>query len=228
MLSERLRNLLNSRGISLAEFAEMCDLPLETVKNIYYGKTTDPKVSTLMKMGNVLDLSVNCLMGQCLHPKDEQMLLGYYRMCGEHGKSLILLTSKYEAVSAKAEREAVGKHKIPCLIANGNMSEGIIYDNCETTEITTTTKEAFVAIKLTTNDLVPAYCKGDIILIKNCFPKEEEYVVFYKGERAYIRKFTEENGKYILKGIHNIGEDILLKRMDEVEYIGTCIGVVRA
>lgn len=228
MLSERLRDLLNSRGISIAEFAEMCDLPLETVKNIYYGKTTDPKVSTLMKMGNVLNLSVNCLMGQCPHPKEEQILLGYYRMCGEHGRSLILLTSKYEAVSAKAEREARGKHKIPCLIANGNMSEGIVYDNCETTEVITTTKEAYVAIKVTTNDLVPVYCKGDIILIKNCFPNNGEYVMFYKSERAYIRKFTEENGRYKLKSIHDIGEDILLKRMDEVEYVGTCVSVIRA
>ena len=228
MLSERLRDLLNSRGISIAEFAEMCDLPLETVKNIYYGKTTDPKVSTLMKMGNVLNLSVNCLMGQCPHPTEEQILLGYYRMCGEHGKSLILLTSKYEAVSAKAEREASGKHKIPCLIANGNISEGIVYDTCETTEVITTTKEAYVAIKVTTNDLVPIYCKGDIILIKNCFPNNEEYVMFYKGERAYIRKFTEENGRYKLKSIHDIGEDILLKRMDEVEYVGTCVSVIRA
>lgn len=227
MLSERLRDLLNVRGISLAEFAEMCDLPLETVKNIYYGKTTDPKVSTLMKMGNVLDMSVNCLMGQCPHPKDEQMLLGYYRMCGEHGKSLIQLTAKYEAVSARVERDSEGTHKIPCLVSNGSINDGIVYDCCETTEITTAVKDAYVAIKVNTNDLVPVYCKGDIILIKNCFPQNGEYVMFYKGERAYIRKFVEDHVGYRLVSVHNIGEDILLKRMDEVEYIGTCISVVR-
>ena len=62
----------------------------------------------------------------------------------------------------------------------------------------------------------------------NCFPQNGEYVMFYKGERAYIRKFVEDNGCYRLKSVHNIGENILLKRMDEVEYIGTCISVVRA
>lgn len=228
MLSERLRELLNSRDISIAAFAELCDLPIETVRNIYYGRTTDPKVSTVMKMSAALNLSVNCLMEKCPHTKEERAIIHYYRNCGGHGKGLILLTAKYEALAAKAEREAPDSHKIPCLITRGNILEGITYETCEVEEISTTVPEAFVGVKISTNDFVPVYCKGDILLLENRFPTDGEYAAFYVNEKAYIRKFVEEKDRYLLRSIHEKFEDIVLKRMDEVEYVGTCIGAVRS
>lgn len=64
MLSKRLKEILGERGLSIYNFAETCDLPVETVRNIYYGKTTDPKVSTVMQMSKALDMSVNYLMSE--------------------------------------------------------------------------------------------------------------------------------------------------------------------
>lgn len=228
MLSLRIRELLAAKGISKDEFAEMCDLPIETVRNIYYGKTPDPKISTVMKMAKALNLSVNCLMGQCSHTAEERALLRYYRSCGNHGKSIILLSSKYEALTAKAEREAVDKHKIPCLIPKGNIRQGIIYDNCETVEVMTSNPNAYAGIKFTNNELVPVFCKGDIVLIENRFPNHGEYGAFYKDEKAYIRQYLEEDNQYRLKCLHHEGQDMVFKRMDEIEYIGTCCGVIRA
>lgn len=228
MLGERIRGLLAAQGITKEEFAEMCDLPIETVRNIYYGKTPDPKVSTVLKMSNALNISVNCLMGHCSHSKEERMLLQHYRMCGNHGRSIIELTSKYEALTAREEREATEKHTIPCLIPHGSIRQGIIYDGCETVEIYTTNREAYTAIKMVNNDLVPAYCKGDIILLENRFPDNGEYAVFYREGKAYVRQYLEEGEVYRLKCLHNAGKDIIFKRMDEIEYIGTCCGVVRA
>ena len=93
MLGERLREILNDRGISISEFSEMCDLPLETVKNIFYGKTTDPKVSTILQMSNALHMSVNELMGCYSNSKEERAVIRYYRTCGRHGKSIIELVA---------------------------------------------------------------------------------------------------------------------------------------
>ena len=227
-LSARLRDLMLLHKISKEELAERCDLPIETVRNIYYGKTIDPKVSTVMKMAKVFNVSVNCLMGQCQHTTEERALLQYYRACGHHGKSLVLLTAKYEALAAKDERETTDKHKIPCLVPSTDIRQGIIYDECETVETHTTNTEAYVGIKMVNNDLVPAYCKGDIILIANRFPKNKEYGVFYRDGRAYIRQYIEEDNQYRLRCLHNYSNDIICKRMDEIEYIGTCCGVIRA
>lgn len=228
MLKERLHTILQEQNILLSDFAEMCDLPFETVRNVYYGRTSDPKVSTVMKMAQALNISVNCLMGSCSHSKEEKVLLRHYRSCGTHGKSIIELIAKYEAISARAEREAYEKHKIPCLIPKGNICQGIIYDSCETVEIFTSEEKAYTAIQITNNELVPVYCKGDIVLIENRFPTNGEYGAFFKNDRAYIRQYIEEDGVYILRCIHRQGKDIVLERMDQIEYIGTCIGVVRS
>lgn len=228
MLGERLREILAVRGISKDELAEMCDLPVETIRNIYYGKTPDPKASTVLKISKALNITVNCLMGECSHSSKERALLQYFRACGHHGKSVILLSAKFEALTAKEEREAAEKHTVPCLIPHGDIYQGIVYDTCEVVDIYTSKEEAYVAIKMTNNDLVPVYCKGDILLIANRFPANKEYGVFYQNGRVYIRQYIEEENQYRLKCLHNYAKDMVFKRMDEIEYVGTCCGVVRA
>lgn len=228
MVTTRLRDLALARGLSLQQVAEMADLPLETVRNIYYGKTPDPKVSTVMKLAKSFGMSVNCFMGQCEHTLHERALIQHYRTCGHHGKSIIELVAKYEALTAKGEREAKEKHAIPCLVPQGDIRAGIVYDTCQTKEIETTVPAAYIAIKMTTNHLAPVYCKDDVILIENRFPDAGECAVFLKGDRVYIRQYLEEAGQYRLRCLHNQGQDIVLRRMDEIEYMGTCIGAVRA
>lgn len=228
MLSERLRELLKIHNMSKETLAEKCDLPLETIRNIYYGKTTDPKVSTVMRIAKVFNLSVNCLMGECQHTPDERALLNYYRACGHHGKSLVLISAKYEALTAKEQREGTGRHTIPCLFPEGDIYHGIDYDGARTEDIWTTNEEADTAIQMTNNCLMPIYCKGDIILIKERFPQNNEHGVFYYHGKAYIRQYIERDGEYILKCLHKYDKDMIFKRMDEVEYLGTCIDVVRA
>ena len=225
MLSKRLKEILGDRGLSIGSFAEMCDLPVETVRNIYYGKTADPKVSTVMQMSKALDMSVNYLMSE-YNDCPERELLSYYRSCGNHGRSLILLTAIYEATAARAERNSFEKHRIPCLLPSKDIKNGIVYDSCEIVEIETIEKNAFVAIKIPTNDFAPVFCKDDIMLLANKFPVSGQYAVFYRGDRAFIRKYIEEDGMYKLQCIHNMGEELVMKRM-ELEYIGTCCGIVR-
>ena len=113
------------------------------------------------------------------------------------------------------------------MLPRGDIYKGILYDACETIEIETSVADAYLAIQMTSNDLAPKYCKDDIILFENRFPRHEECAAFLRGDRAYIRRFIEENGQYRLKCLHNRDEDIVVKRMDEVEYIGTCCGVIR-
>ncbi len=227
MLRHRFVTLLAEKNWSLEYFSEVSGVPIETAKNLKSGKTTNPRLDTLEKMADAFGLSINCLIGKCPHTPEEKALLRNYRSCGNHGKSIIQLIAKYEATSAKSDREAKDKHKIPCLVPRGDASKGIIYDTCETLEIETSIPQAFVAIKMPGNTFAPHYCKGDIVLFENRFPDNGEIGAFYSGDRAYIRKFIEEEKQYRLKCLHNQGEDIILKRMDEIEYIGTCCGVIR-
>lgn len=227
IISKRLQEILIELGWTKETLAEKSGLPLETVRNIYYGRTPDPKVSTLLAIAEATGHSINCLMGRCPHTPQEKAILRNYRACGKHGKAIIELIARYEACSVKSERDAEGKHRIPCMVPHGDIRKGIIYDTCETVEIETSVPEAYIGMQMTSNDLAPKYCKDDIILFENRFPQNEEYAAFIRGDKAYIRKFIEDGGFYRLKCLHSQGEDIILKRMDEVQYIGTCCGVVR-
>lgn len=227
MYSARLRALLNERNLGASEFAEMCDLPLETVKNFYYGKTTDPKISTVEKMASALNMDINCFIGKCAHTTAEKILLRNYRDCGRHGRSVIELIAKYESGAIKSVRDAKNKHQIPCLVPRDHLFNGIVYDTCESIEIETTNDDAFFSIQMINNDLAPIFCKGDFILLENRFPNCNEYAAFLYKDRVYIRKYIEEEKQYRLKCLHNQGDDLVFKRMDEVDYIGTCIDVVR-
>lgn len=227
MLQQRFVSLLAERGWTQEFFAQKSGLPLNTVKNIATGKTKDPHLSTLEAAADAFEISINCLIGKCPHTPKEKAILRNYRECGEHGKANIELVARYEAGAIKEAREAKNKHLIPCIIPHGDVYNGIIYESCETEQIETATPEAYIAIKMMTNDFAPKYCKDDLILFENRFPSSGEYAAFLRGDRVYIRKFIEEPGAYRLKCLHDHGEDIILKRMDEIQYIGTAAGVMR-
>lgn len=228
MLSRNLRDVLNSRHITLESFAQMCGLPMETVRNIYYGKSLNPKIGTVLAMANALGVTVNRLMGEPSHTQEEDDLLTSYRECGNHGKNLLALVAKFEMESTKEERLNPNKYRIPCVSLDEEASVESLYNEDEMIEIETSNNSAYISVKLAVNDFTPTYCKGDIILVTNRFPKHGEHAVFFKGHRLYLRKYMEEDRHYRLKCLKRNGQDIVLKRMDEIECIGTCCGVVRA
>lgn len=228
MFGKKVRELLAIHGMSKEELAQRSGLPIETIRNIVYDRVSDPKVSTVLPISKVFNISVNCLMGECQHTPDERVLLQYYRGCGHHGKTLVRISAKYECLTAKEEREAVGSHTIPCLYPEGDIYHGIDYDTCRTEDIKTSNTEADVAIYMTNNCLMPIYCKGDTILIADRFPHDNEYGVFYYHGKAYIRQYIERDGQYVLKCLHKFDKDMIFNRMDDIEYLGTCCGVIRS
>lgn len=228
MISDNLRAAMQMRDITLNQLAEEADIPLETLRNIYYGKVKDTKVSTLLKLAKTLNVSVDWLAGNGVLTEKEREIISNYRTCGAHGKSLIELVSKFEAMAAFRERTKEGSHVIPRLVPIGHITDGILYNSCNTLEMETTNDLAYLGIEITTNNFAPAYCKDDVILLENRFPEDGERAVFFDGLKAYFRLYEREGRKYRLKCLNGRGQDMLLSRMDEVECIGTCIGVVRS
>jgi transcriptional regulator with XRE-family HTH domain len=227
MIRERFAALLAERGWTLEEFSKRSGLSINTVKNISGGKTIDPQLSTAAIIAETFGISINCLMGKCPHTPQEKELLRLYRETGKHGKSIITLIARYEAGAIKSEREAKDKHPVPCLLPQGDITNGIIYDACKEEEEITSIPEAYSAIKMPNDDLAPMFCEGDIILFEDRIPKSGEYAGILNGDRAFIRKFIKENGQYKFECLHNHGKDIFVKRLDEINFIGTICGVIR-
>lgn len=230
MLETKLREIMNARGLTVRQFAELCGVPFDTMNNILLRRTTDPKVSTVLQISEALNITVNCLMGRCSHTPDERALLNYFRTCGEHGKGIILHSAQYEAISAK-NREGE-EREIPCLVPkHDDIRKGIINDLSTVVNVWVKGTKANTAIQITTNDLIPFYCKNDIILIEKRFPEPGEIGAFYIDARTFIRRYEEIDegrGGYVLKCLHNHDEDKYYKRLDSIEYVGTCIDVKRS
>ena len=227
MLSKRLKEILNEKKISLEYYSQISGVPMETLRNIYYGRTSNPNIKTVMAMAEALDMTINAFLGvENIVSKEEFQLIQDYRNCTRHGKNRILLLAKHEAQSGKLLKEEMGKYKIPCLSAGDDLFHQGRYCFEERGEITTDKKEAYLAFRTNINDYAPTYCKGDIILIENRFPKSGEQAVFYYEEKIILRIFVEEQEGYQLKCFHKIGKSLFLKRLEGVECLGTCCGVI--
>ena len=228
MLSNRLKDILNEKKISLEYYAQLSGVPMETLRNIYYGRTTNPNIKTVMAMAEALDMTINTLLGvENANNNDERKLLNYYRNCGKHGKNVILNIAKYESNLVKENTETVKQFKIPCFKSEGDVFRGQLYDSDNPYEIYTRKKEAYLAFETMVNDAAPTYCKGDIVLIENKFPCSGEHGIFVKDEKIFIKIFLEMKDGYCLNPIHRIGNEIHLKKLENIECLGTVCGIIR-
>lgn len=240
MFSDRIRELMIEKDISLADLAELSGVPFETLRNIYYRKVKDPKVSTAFQLASALGVTVEYLLKDMDAAEEEirdgekeknieKELIENYRECGNHGRAIIRLVARFEAKAARKERLNLHKmkHRIPCLIPVGRVGDGIEYNSCNVEDEYTMIKKVYLAIEITNNDFAPAYCKGDRILLENRFPELGERAVFTDGIKAYFRYFKMEGDMYCLKCLNGRGEDMILRRMDEIDCLGTCISVIR-
>lgn len=225
--SDALKHAMNVRNITLQQLSDQSGVPLETLRNFYYNKINEPKASTILKLSNALDLSMNYLCGDLLYKDDERALLLNYRNASDRGKSVIQLFARVESELAAAER-ASDKYVITCLIPIGNVCDGIKYHSCDAVKIETDNPDAFLALQIPTNNYAPAYCAGDRILLANRFPNYGEMAVFLWDGVAYFREFTKDGDEYALRCLNGRGDDLHFKRMDQVDCIGTLVGVIRS
>ena len=57
-IKERILNLCAQRDITINKLASICGLPPSSVKNILYGRSTDPKIRTIKKICDGLDITL--------------------------------------------------------------------------------------------------------------------------------------------------------------------------
>ena len=57
-IKERILSLCADRDITINKLAAICGLPPSSVKNILYGRSTDPKIRTIKKLCDGLDITL--------------------------------------------------------------------------------------------------------------------------------------------------------------------------
>ena len=88
-ISNRLREVMEYKGLSIKAFAELLDIPYRTLQN-YLLNERDPSAEVLIKVSDVLNVDLNWLMrneGEMFYSsinssklnEKEQQLIKYYR-----------------------------------------------------------------------------------------------------------------------------------------------------
>ena len=57
-IKNRILRLCDERGISINKLATICALPPSSLKNILYGRSTDPKILTIKKICDGLEITL--------------------------------------------------------------------------------------------------------------------------------------------------------------------------
>ena len=58
VIKNRILSLCAEHNITINKLATMCALPPSSVKNILYGRSTDPKILTIKKLCDGLDMTL--------------------------------------------------------------------------------------------------------------------------------------------------------------------------
>lgn len=224
-LSRKLKEFLTKEEITLEEASNMCDIPYETLRNIYYGKTTNPELNTLVKLIKGLNMSPYFLTDSHIGNSDEEELLKYFREAGKNGRSVIKKIAKNQSLAYKKN----GKNdlSITLMIPQSRDEDGILNSAIVQDRILTNNPKAFIAYKLGNNNFSNrGFSKGDVILLEDRHPKNEEMAVFSDGTYSYFRIFLETDDGYILKSMNRKGVDFKGKRLSEWNCVGTYIGLI--
>lgn len=221
VISERLKELLDVKNITLNQLADLSNIPYDTLKNLYYAKNKNPRLDTLTAICRSLDISMDYLTGIIKRDAKEMSWIKLYQdcendykdnlielvkehlACGRHGRGVSLNITKFEANYTKMLRTRMDKrHSITCLIPDGHVEDGFTYSSSKVERVETVFDEAYLAIKITTDNFIPSFFYGDIIVLENRYPQEGEKAVYTKGSKAYFRQYFREQNKILLKTLN--------------------------
>lgn len=228
MIKEKLLELMNYRNMNMQQLSDYSGLSVETIKNLVYGRVSDPKLSTLFPLCEALNCSLDYLTGH------GRVALQQARDFPNHSIKFVeqIVNAEYLLnCRCQTEQREYRTVIVPSRFAADNMiydSSGIgIIDVSAQLELysrETITCGAFIQ----GNELEPVFYDGDILLI-NCerHPYSNEMGVWLSNDKLYIRRYLYgENGNSRLCPIQNRGTETLM-RNGKFQCFGTILGVYR-
>lgn len=227
---ENLRGQLQEKKITLSSLALQADLSEDTLRSVVYGKSQDIKLSTVIKIADVLDSPIDDLVGRSYYSETEREIHKRIHHFSEHSLRAIQYFSEMEEDLALKHSEE-GKNVIPVLCSLGNMKDGMYGGNhyVETLDISeypsVLKEEADFGLKILSDHFEPIYFLNDILICSCKRPPEYNDIVIYfdKNGRLYIRKYFETH----LEPLNGFGERIPSNRYDEFTAKGVVLRVVR-
>ncbi|MCM1179582.1 MAG: helix-turn-helix domain-containing protein [Clostridium sp.] len=227
---KNLRKKLKERKITLSSLAAKADLSEDTLRSVVYGKSQDIKLSTVIKIADVLDCPIDNLIGRQYYSETEQRIHERMHRFTGHSIRVMEYFSEFEE-DMTLEHSEEGKILIPVLCFLGNMKDGM-YADSHTTEMLDISaypnilrEDADFALKILSDCYEPIYFLNDILICSCKRHPEYNDIVLYsdRNGRMYLRKYFKTH----LEPLNGFGERILSNRYHEFKVRGVVLRVVR-
>ncbi len=226
----RLRKQLQTQKLTLNALSLQADLSEDTLRSIIYGKSQDIKLSTIIKIADVLNCSIDDIIGRTFYsPKINDIA---NRLChlSERSVNTIMFLLDLEESSSVVPSNA-GNEIIHVLLPTGNMKDGMFYDSCSFDEFdisaypSSLRKATDFAIKITTHSYEPFYCTNDILLIsRQSLPEQNDIVLCMDtAGKLYIRRYSGDS----LDPINVFGKTIPFNELKNYKLLGVILKAVK-
>ncbi len=198
---ERRRKEKRMNGVRLAECS---DVPINTLRKIMDGTTTNPKYKTVAALAEALDCSVSELIGECSEPSGiESRLLRLWDKLNESSRQAVMdIAECLVSTQEKLERERevcvereVPLYSLPVSAGLGNFldSSGYEYLTYRAEDIP---KAACFAVRVTGDSMEPLFFNEDIVLVEpTAEPVNGDIVIAVINGDSYIKQFRD--GQFI-------------------------------
>lgn len=225
-----LRKKLREKNLTLNALSTQADLSEDTLRSIVYGKSQDIKLSTIIKIANVLDCSLDNLAGRSFYSSQEQNIINRLSYLPERSINVIEFILQLEEKSA-LQKSNHGKDVIQVFLPTGNMKDGMhydcfLYEDLDISNYPSSIKNNVdLGIKIMTQNYEPVYHPNDIILLSHKrLPEYNDIVLYIDNEgRLFIRKYTEN----FLLPINGFGKKIATKEIKHYKAMGVVIKVAK-
>lgn len=227
---KNLKKHLKEQKLTLNALSIKADLSEDTLRSLIYGKSKDAKLSTLIKIADVLNCSVDHLVGHASYSVQEELIIRQLRTLSPRSLQTIQTLIDLEEKTTLTPSNK-GKDIISILLPASNIKDGHFYDTStyETLDITeypdSLKSVTDFGIKILSSDLEPLYHINDILLLSRQHMPEYNDIVMYLDQdgKIYIRKYTESG----LDPINKFGKKISRAEVHKYDPIGVVLKVVK-
>ena len=225
-----LRKQLQEKKLTLNALSAQADLSEDTLRSIIYGKSQDIKLSTIIKIADVFECSIDDMIGHPIYSEEERStILKMRHLCNRSKRSVQFILDFEEKTTLCKSTQ--GKDIIIVYLPTGNMKDGMFFDSFITEELDISEypdaikENTTFALKIITNHFEPAYYQNDILLFSRKHLPEYGDIIFYldDDQRIYIRKYTEKG----LEPISNFGKIIPPNQYNKSRSMGIVLRVVK-
>ena len=215
-------------NLTLRKVSEMSNIPYATLNSFFYGKNMDCKLSTAVKLARALDVTLDELVGAGTLTKMEQRDLKMLRILPRRTKYLIHWLIEYHGhmMMHQDQREKRISVLIPKIHNGTEMLFSYHYKLMDVSKCSDEIKaKAYIGLKLVSENYMPKYAPGDILLIANNHIEADnmDYVIIYYG-RIYLTKRIKKDANKFCFVIEDGGFQVDEDEIDGI--LGYIIGIV--